>query len=114
MEHNSVIPITGAYINNTKLIMLASNAPPIPQKAARRTLRMDMRVLLTLRPPPLTPTDLLDVTTEVAKELVRLPESFHRDPADRLIVATARALDLAVLTHDSTIRRSGLVRIWRP
>ena len=75
---------------------------------------MDMRVLPTLRLPPLTATDLLDVTTEVAKELVRLPESFHRDPADRFIVATARALDLAVLTPASTNRRTGLVRIWRP
>ena len=57
---------------------------------------------------------LLDATPDIAKELLRLPRSFHRDPADRLIVATARALDLAVLTHDTPIRQSGLVRLWRP
>ena len=57
---------------------------------------------------------LLDVTPAVAKELLHLPRAFHRDPADRLIVATARALDLAVLTDDGPIRRSGLVRLWRP
>ena len=33
---------------------------------------------------------LLDVTPAVAKELLHLPRAFHRDPADRLIVATAR------------------------
>ncbi len=58
--------------------------------------------------------DVLEITREVAKELVRLPKAFHRDPADRIIVATARALELAVATHDSAIRRSGLVRLWRP
>jgi PIN domain nuclease of toxin-antitoxin system len=57
---------------------------------------------------------LLDVSADVAKELLRLPKSFHRDPADRLIVATARVFDLPVLTHDGGIRGSGLVRPWRP
>jgi len=57
---------------------------------------------------------LLDVTPAVAKELLHAPRSFHRDPADRLIVATARALDLAVLTVDEPIRGSRLVRLWRP
>ena len=56
---------------------------------------------------------VLDVTPAVAKELLHLPRSFHRDPADRLIVATARALDLMVLTEDGPIRESGLVRLWR-
>ena len=32
-----------------------------------------------------------------------LPEPIHRDPADRLIVATARALDLTILTSDRLI-----------
>lgn len=57
---------------------------------------------------------IVEVSAAVAKELVRLPESFHRDPADRLIVASARALELPVLTHDHAIRRSRLVRLWRP
>lgn len=32
VEHNSVIPITGAYIDNIKLMMLESKAQPIPQR----------------------------------------------------------------------------------
>jgi PIN domain nuclease of toxin-antitoxin system len=79
----------------------------------RVTLRSPFEEWIDLAASPDT-VDLLDVTTEVAKELVRLPKSFHRDPADRIIVATARALDLPVLTHDSPIRRSRLVRVWRP
>ena len=57
---------------------------------------------------------LVDVSVLIAKELLRIPSSFHRDPADRLIVATARALELPVLTRDVAIRRSGLVRLWKP
>ena len=32
-----------------------------------------------------------------------LPGPIHRDPADRIIVATARALDLTVVTSDRLI-----------
>jgi len=53
------------------------------------------------------------VTPAIARELLAFPRSFRRDPADRLIVATARALDLPLLTRDDAIRRSGLVRLWK-
>ncbi len=37
----------------------------------------------------------------------------HRDPADRLIVATARVYESSLVTADERIRASGLVRcIW--
>jgi PIN domain nuclease of toxin-antitoxin system len=54
------------------------------------------------------------VSPRIAAEVARLPETFHRDPADRLIVATSRALRIPVLTHDDRIRRSRLVTLWRP
>ena len=57
---------------------------------------------------------LLPVTPRIAAEVARLPESFHRDPADRLIVATSRVQRIPVLTHDEGIRRSRLVTLWRP
>ncbi len=43
-----------------------------------------------------------------------LPASFHGDPADRLIVATARARGCPLATHDTAIRRSRAVPIWKP
>jgi PIN domain nuclease of toxin-antitoxin system len=52
---------------------------------------------------PLTPT--------VAAEVAALPDSFHRDPGDRIIVATARVLGATVLTCDRRIRESGLVHV---
>ncbi len=57
---------------------------------------------------------LLPVTPAIAAEVANLRVSYPRDPADRLIVATARVLDLPVLTHDRRITRSRLVARWRP
>jgi PIN domain nuclease of toxin-antitoxin system len=52
----------------------------------------------------------LDVAVVLA--LDKLPPSFHGDPADRIIVATARAWNLPLATHDRAIRRSRTVRLW--
>jgi PIN domain nuclease of toxin-antitoxin system len=57
---------------------------------------------------------LVTVTPSIAAEVAALPESFHRDPADRLIVATSRVLQVPVLTHDKLISGSRLVRRWVP
>lgn len=57
---------------------------------------------------------VIPVTPAIAAEVAKLPVSFHRDPADRLIVATARVLDLPVLSYDRRITRSRLVARWRP
>ena len=40
---------------------------------------------------------------QIAVEACSLPEAFHRDPADRLIVATARVANATLMTHDRRI-----------
>ena len=55
---------------------------------------------------------VLPITAGVAVEMNALPDSFHRDPADRLIVSTARAHQLSVATRDRLIHESKLVEIW--
>jgi PIN domain nuclease of toxin-antitoxin system len=57
---------------------------------------------------------LIPIDVRVTLSLNGLPETFHHDPADRLIVATARAHSLALATHDSVIRRSRVARLWKP
>jgi len=54
----------------------------------------------------------LDV--EVVIALDRLPDSFHGDPADRLIVATAHARGIPLATHDRAIRKSRAITLWKP
>jgi PIN domain nuclease of toxin-antitoxin system len=40
---------------------------------------------------------------QIAAEASALPEAFHRDPADRVIVATARVTDAVLMTRDRQI-----------
>ena len=46
---------------------------------------------------PLTPRILIDAWF--------LPEPLHRDPADRILIATARVFGLTIVTRDSDILR---------
>jgi len=43
------------------------------------------------------------LSVDVSLESTMLPGDFHRDPADQMIVATARCLDLTLLTTDQKI-----------
>jgi PIN domain nuclease of toxin-antitoxin system len=45
----------------------------------------------------------LDISLDVLFEAYSLPEQFHQDPADRIIVATARCHDLVIVTADQRI-----------
>lgn len=54
---------------------------------------------------------IVALTGIIAVESVRLGDDFHRDPADQIIVATARCHDLALITSDERIRRWGKVRV---
>lgn len=62
--------------------------------------------------PPMVTVLSLDIA--VISALDNLPASFHGDPADRLIVATARTHQLPLATHDVRIRRSRTARLWKP
>jgi PIN domain nuclease of toxin-antitoxin system len=46
---------------------------------------------------------LLHLTPEIAAESTQLPGSFHKDPADQIIVATARVYGLPLMTLDAKI-----------
>jgi PIN domain nuclease of toxin-antitoxin system len=56
---------------------------------------------------------ILPLDVDIVVALHALPKSFHGDPADRIIVSTARANALVLATRDSRIRRSRLVPIWK-
>lgn len=46
---------------------------------------------------------VLPLTLEIMEEAYSLPEVFHQDPADRMLVATARKHNLTLLTTDRKI-----------
>jgi PIN domain nuclease of toxin-antitoxin system len=54
---------------------------------------------------------IFPLTAKVAADSVRLGDDFPNDPADQIIVATARCHDLTLITGDERIRKWGKVRI---
>ncbi len=46
---------------------------------------------------------VLSLSDRIAWESCHLPDEFHRDPADRIIVATARIFEVTLITMDRRI-----------
>jgi PIN domain nuclease of toxin-antitoxin system len=57
--------------------------------------------------PPLV--QRIGISPAVAAEVAALPPTFHRDPADRIIVASARVLGATLLTRDQRILDAAIV-----
>jgi PIN domain nuclease of toxin-antitoxin system len=53
----------------------------------------------------------VEISPAVAAEVAALPATFQRDPADRIIVATARVLGAKLVTSDRAIIASKLVPV---
>ncbi len=54
---------------------------------------------------------LIELNPEVAVASTRLPGEFHRDPADQIIVATARVEGSPLVTSDEKILRYEYVEV---
>jgi PIN domain nuclease of toxin-antitoxin system len=74
------------------------------------TLPVNQWLAQAVRPPIV----LLPLSPEVAVGSTQLPGIFHRDPADQLIVATARFYDYPLMTADRLIRAYPHVRLAPP
>jgi PIN domain nuclease of toxin-antitoxin system len=56
---------------------------------------------------------VVEMTRPILVESCRLPGTFHGDPADQIIVATARERDATIVTKDRQIRDYAQVRtVW--
>jgi len=64
--------------------------------------------LLNIVAPPI---EVLPITPEIAATGSRLGSGFHNDPADRIIVATARCHGMKLVTSDERIRGWGGVSV---
>jgi PIN domain nuclease of toxin-antitoxin system len=57
--------------------------------------------------------NLAELTRPILVESCKLPPAFHGDPADQLLVATARDCDAVIITKDARIRAYAHVRsVW--
>jgi PIN domain nuclease of toxin-antitoxin system len=89
------LPLGAAAITPWEIAMLSARG--------RLRLGQPVETWLTaaLRPEIVS---LVPLSPAIAVESCRLPGQFHADPADRLIVATARLHGLTLITADEAIR----------
>ena len=60
-----------------------------------------------------TGIQVLEINPKIAIDVCNLPGDFHKDPADRLIVATARVNNLTLITKDEKILKYSHVKtVW--
>ena len=55
--------------------------------------------------------EVLELTPEIASATNDLPENFHGDPFDRVIAATAKVLNLTLITCDAAIRDARFCKV---
>ena len=96
------------------VVVSAISAWEIAMLVERETLAFSMDVenwLATVQQIPGVRFAPVDV--DISTKSVRLPGEFHKDPADRLIVATARKFAAPLVTKDLKIRAYAHVKtIW--
>ncbi|MGD9054021.1 MAG: type II toxin-antitoxin system VapC family toxin [Desulfobacterales bacterium] len=69
--------------------------------AAKKRIRLKISVAKWLsRALKETGLGVIEISPEIAIDACNLPGNFHKDPADRLIVATARVNNLRLVTKD--------------
>lgn len=57
--------------------------------------------------------EFIPIDNNIAYQAITLPGTFHKDPADRAIVATARHLGATLITSDKLIRKYKHVKtLW--
>lgn len=79
----------------------------------RLTLHLPLDAWLARAAAPAT-VRRVAIGPDVVTVMNSLPSTFHRDPADRVIVATARALHRPLATCDGRILTARLAERWTP
>jgi PIN domain nuclease of toxin-antitoxin system len=100
----SAIEQAEAWHDEQRLHISAISIWEVAQLVARKRITLsipiDSWLQAAFNDPDLT---LLDLSPQVLLEATRLPGDIHKDPADRMIVATARYHGLTLLTRDDDI-----------
>lgn len=97
---------TTAVLASSTTVVYVATVSTLELARLVSTQRLDLRVSVdqwveaALKAMPAITIELSHV---IAAEAYRLPEPFHRDPADRILVATARHHGLDLMTADRRI-----------
>ena len=96
------------------IMVSAISAWEIAVKVALGKLTLDRDVRSWIAQASAYPgVSVLPLDAADAVESTLLPGRFHKDPADRILIALARRLDAPLVTVDAAIRRySGVRSLW--
>jgi PIN domain nuclease of toxin-antitoxin system len=96
------------------ILISAITAWEVAMLSARGRLSLAMEVSVWLAiVAEIESVRFVSIDWDLGVKAVELPGEFHKDPADRLIVATARSFDAAIVTADEKIRAYPHVRsVW--
>jgi PIN domain nuclease of toxin-antitoxin system len=101
-EGESALVVSVATLIDLWYVTQTTQAVSAAQLEALRK-RLESSTAITLEP----------VTVAIADATISIPRALLTDPWDRMIVATARVLGVALVSRDGEIRGSGLVQtIW--
>jgi len=103
--------IEGALQSDGQVLVSAITAWEIAMLVERGRLSLAMSIddwLLTVS--SIEGLEIVPVSYAVAVQSTRLPGEFHKDPADRMIVALARERNATLVTADEKIHRYPHVR----
>ena len=97
-----------------ELLLSAISPWEFSKLVAKGRLKVSMETMEWIRRALAMPAlRLVPLTPEIAHQSTTLPQPFHDDPADQIIVATAREESAAILTKDEHILEYKHVRaIW--
>lgn len=98
----------GYAIQHNQIYLAAISLWEISMLESKRRIILEMPCLEWIKNAiDYTHAQVLHVIPEIAVESCYLPGDFHEDPADRLIVATARVEALPIVTRDARILQYG-------
>jgi PIN domain nuclease of toxin-antitoxin system len=93
-------------IKERALYVSSISAWEVAQLAQRGRLQLTMEVTEWIAKSEALPfLHFVPVNNPIAVRAVHLPEPLHRDPADRIILATALTLGFPLATRDRRLRR---------
>ncbi len=98
-----IMPIV-SNVENYPFYLSAISVWEVAKKVSLGKLQMSIPVRDWVMKATRSPfIELVPLSSDISLESTMLPGIFHRDPADQMIVATARNLDLVLLTADKKI-----------
>jgi PIN domain nuclease of toxin-antitoxin system len=94
----------GRAVENSEILISSISALEVAMLVHKERLKLTMEVSEWIaRSERLSFLRFIPLDNKIAVKSVNLPGDLHRDPADRIIIATAKITDIPVVTKDEKI-----------